>query len=91
MEECVQREVREEAGVEVTNIRYVGSQNWPFPSQQMIGFLADYAGGRARPDGVEIADARWFTAETLPHYPGAIRSIARWMLATCTPREKEEI
>jgi NAD+ diphosphatase len=88
LEECVQREVREEAGVEVTNIRYAGSQNWPFPSQQMIGFLADYAGGRIRPDGVEIADARWFTAETLPQYPGAIRSIARWMLTTCTTREK---
>ena len=80
LEECVQREVREEAGVEVTNIRYVGSQNWPFPSQQMIGFLADYAGGEVRPDGVEVADARWFTAETLPPYPGSIRSIARWIL-----------
>jgi NAD+ diphosphatase len=76
----VQREVLEEAGIEVTNIRYVGSQNWPFPSQQMIGFLADYASGEIRPDGVEVVDVRWFTNDTLPKYPGGIRSIARWIL-----------
>jgi NAD+ diphosphatase len=80
LEECVQREVREEAGIEVDNIRYVGSQNWPFPSQQMIGFLADYASGEVRPDGIEVVDARWFTNETLPHYPGSTRSISRWIL-----------
>jgi NAD+ diphosphatase len=80
LEECVKREVREEAGVEVTNIRYLGSQNWPFPSQQMIGFLADYAGGEARGDGVEIADARWFSGDNMPNFPGSSRSIARWIL-----------
>lgn len=80
LEECVRREVQEEAGVEVKNVRYVGSQNWPFPSQQMIGFVADYAGGQVRPDGVEIADARWFSADELPTYPGGVRSIARWIL-----------
>jgi NAD+ diphosphatase len=82
LEECVRREAREEAGVEVTNIRYVGSQNWPFPSQQMIGFLADYAGGDLKPDGIEVVEARWFTADTLPLYPGNVRSIARWILDT---------
>lgn len=80
LEECVQREVREEAGVEVTNIRYVGNQSWPFPSQQMVGFLADYAGGEVRPDGVEVTDASWFTFDTLPRHPGSLRSIARWIL-----------
>ncbi len=80
LEECVRREVREEAGVEVINIRYLGSQNWPFPSQQMIGFAADYAGGGVRPDGVEIDDARWFTADGLPAYHGSVRSIGRWIM-----------
>ena len=80
LEECVQREVLEEAGIMVTNIRYVGSQNWPFPSQQMIGFLADYASGEVCPDGIEVVDARWFTMDTLPQYPGSIRSISRWIL-----------
>ncbi|MDD2308747.1 MAG: NAD(+) diphosphatase [Desulfuromonadaceae bacterium] len=80
LEECVQREVREEAGIEVENIRYVGSQCWPFPSQQMIGFLADYAGGEVRPDGVEVVEAEWFSEDTLPASPGSKRSISRWIM-----------
>jgi len=82
LEECVQREVREEAGIEVANIRYVGSQCWPFPSQQMIGFLADYAGGAVRPDGVEVVEAGWFSADALPQSPGGKRSISRWIMDT---------
>ncbi|GAC1468328.1 MAG: NAD(+) diphosphatase [Desulfuromonadaceae bacterium] len=82
LEECVQREVREEAGIEVTNIRYVGSQCWPFPSQQMIGFLADYAHGEVRPDGVEVVEAAWFPEDALPMSPGGKRSIARWIIDT---------
>ena len=82
LEECVQREVREEAGIEVTNIRYVGSQCWPFPSQQMIGFLADYAGGEVRPDGVEVVEAGWFHEDALPVSPGGKRSISRWIMDT---------
>ena len=80
LEECIQREVREEAGIEVTNIRYVGSQCWPFPSQQMIGFLADYAGGEVRPDGVEVVEADWFNEDALPLSPGGKRSISRWII-----------
>lgn len=79
LEECVQREVREETGIEVANIRYVGSQCWPFPSQQMIGFIADYAGGEVRPDGVEVVEAEWFHEDALPMSPGGKRSIARWI------------
>lgn len=82
LEECVQREVREEAGIEVTNIRYVGSQCWPFPSQQMIGFLADYADGEVKPDGVEVVEADWFHEDTLPMSPGGKRSISRWIIDT---------
>jgi NAD+ diphosphatase len=80
LEECVRREVREEAGVEVTNIRYVGSQAWPFPSQLMIGFTADHAGGEPQADGVEIAETSWFTPETLPRSYAGVRSISRWIM-----------
>lgn len=82
LEECVQREVREETGVEVTNIRYVGSQCWPFPSQLMVGFLADYAGGEVKPDGEEVVEAGWFRDDALPVLPGSKRSIARWLFDT---------
>jgi len=82
LEECVQREVREEAGIEVANICYVGSQCWPFPSQQMIGFLADYAGGEVKPDGVEVVEAGWFDKDSLPLSPGGTRSISRWIIDT---------
>lgn len=82
LEECVQREVREEVGLEVANIRYVGSQNWPFPSQLMAGFVADYAGGTVRVDGHEIEDAQWFSADSLPDSLPGKRSIARWIIDT---------
>jgi NAD+ diphosphatase len=69
LEECVAREVREEVGVEVTDVRYVSSQPWPFPQQLMVGFLARYAGGEIAVDTSELADAAWFTRETLPELP----------------------
>lgn len=68
-EECVKREVREEVGVEVMNIRYFGSQPWPFPNSLMVGFTADYADGEIKVDNVEISDARWFHPEALPPIP----------------------
>lgn len=80
LEECVRREVREEAGVEVRNVHYVGSQSWPFPSQLMAGFVAEYAGGTPRADGTEVEDARWFCAGEMPASLPAKRSIARWII-----------
>jgi NAD+ diphosphatase len=80
LEECVVREVREETGIEVRNIRYVGSQNWPFPSQLMAGFVADWAGGEISVDGEELEDARWFSLKELPASLPARRSIARWII-----------
>jgi NAD+ diphosphatase len=59
LEEAVAREVREEAGVEIADPRYVSSQPWPFPSSLMLGFIADWAGGEPRPRD-EVEDARWF-------------------------------
>ena len=82
LEECVKREVREESGIEVANIRYLGSQCWPFPSQQMIGFMADYAAGDIKPDGVEVVEAGWFHEDALPASPGGKRSISRWIIDT---------
>jgi NAD+ diphosphatase len=69
LEQCVAREVYEEVGVEVTDIRYVGSQPWPFPHQLMVGFMARYAGGDIAIDTAELADARWFARDALPELP----------------------
>ena len=80
LEECVHREVMEEAGIKVDNLRYVGSQNWPFPSQLMAGFVADYAGGEIMIDGEELEDARWFNRTQMPGSLPPKRSIARWII-----------
>lgn len=77
LEEAVHREIREEAGVEVTDLRYFGSQPWPFPHSLMIGFLARWAGGEIRVDGSEVVDAAWFTPERLPPRLPSGLSIAR--------------
>ncbi len=79
IEETVIREVREEANVEVTDLRYFGSQSWPFPNSLMIAFRAEYAGGEMRPDPAELADAQWFTPDALPQLPPRI-SIARALI-----------
>jgi NAD+ diphosphatase len=79
LEDTVARETLEEVGVAVRNIRYFGSQSWPFPNSLMIAFTADYAGGEIRPDGVEIEEARWFDPAELPTVPDRI-SISRWLI-----------
>ncbi len=75
-EETVVREVSEEVGIEVDNIRYMKSQSWPFPSQLMLGFFADYKSGEIKVDGKEIAEARWFRCTDLPLTPAAGISVA---------------
>lgn len=79
LEECAVREVREETGIEIQNLQYVGSQNWPFPSQLMVGFTAEYAGGDIKIAINELTDARWFSLHNLPVLPSN-QSIARWMI-----------
>jgi NAD+ diphosphatase len=79
LEQTLAREVREEVGVEVANIRYFGSQPWPFPHSLMVGFTADYAGGDLKVDGEEIIEARWFSPHDLPLLPPQ-PSIARRLI-----------
>jgi NAD+ diphosphatase len=79
LEECVTREIREEVGIDVRDIRYFGSQSWPFPHSLMVAFTAEYAGGEISPDPAEIADAGWFKRESLPWIPEKI-SIARQLV-----------
>jgi NAD+ diphosphatase len=84
LERAVEREVREEVGLGISDICYFGSQPWPFPHSLMIGFTAQYAGGEISIDNKEMQDAGWFTADNLPKIPDKI-SIARrlidWFLA----------
>ncbi|NEQ50282.1 MAG: NAD(+) diphosphatase [Leptolyngbya sp. SIO3F4] len=79
LEETVAREVREEVGIEIKDIRYFGSQPWPFPNSLMIGFTAHYASGDIVIDPIEIEAADWFTKDNLPPVPGKL-SIARKLI-----------
>ena len=79
LEETVAREVREEAGVEVSDIRYFGSQPWPFTNALMIGFTARWASGEIVADPVEILEAAWFAPDELPVVPPKL-SIARALI-----------
>ena len=86
LEECVRREVFEEVGISLKNIRYFGSQPWPFPDSLMIAFTAEYEGGDIRIDPSEIMDAGWFTADQLPSIPNKV-SIARQLIDWFVERE----
>lgn len=86
IEDAVHREVMEEVGLHVENLRYFGSQSWPFPHSLMIAFTADYAGGEIRLQDDELADAQWFdTTQALPDIPMA-QSIAGKLIRANTPR-----
>ena len=89
-EAAVVREIKEEVGIEVKNITYFGTQAWPFPNSLMIGFTAEYNSGDIRPDGFEIEDAQWFSAEKLPVLPGKI-SISRKLIDHFLKEEGIEI
>lgn len=83
IEQCARREVAEETGIDIEDIRYFGSQPWPFPHSLMIGLTGKYAGGSIRPDGMEITDAAWFSPQELPKLPpqGSIsREIIDWFI-----------
>lgn len=76
-EAAVHREIMEEVGIKVKNIKYLKSQPWPFPHSLMVGFTAEYESGEITPDNVEILDAGWFTKEKLPPSIPTSNTIAR--------------
>lgn len=79
LEQCAVREVREEVGIEIANLRYFSSQSWPFPNSLMLAFFADYAGGVITPQASEIEAADWFAVDALPELPDQL-SIARQLI-----------
>lgn len=79
IEQCVHREVLEEVGLEIGNLRYITSQSWPFPHSLMLGFHAEYVSGEIVPQPEEIEDAGWFHIDALPQLPGT-GSISRYLI-----------
>lgn len=79
LEECLHREVMEETGYRVKNIRYFASQPWPYPNGLMIGFTAECDGGTFRLQTSELRKGGWFTRQTLPDIPGKV-SLARRLI-----------
>lgn len=79
LEQCVEREVKEETNLKIKNIKYFGSQPWPFPCGLMIGFTADYDSGELHLQDEELSSGGWFTLENLPEIPEKI-SIARRLI-----------
>ena len=79
LEEAVAREAKEETGVTISNIRYFGSQPWPYPCGLMVGFHADYVSGEIHLQRSEIAKGGWFGRNNLPTIPEKL-SIARMLI-----------
>lgn len=79
LEDTIHREIREEVGVEVKNLRYFASQPWPFPNSLMLGYIAEYDSGDIVLDEAEIMDAQWYSADDLPMIPPKA-SIARTLI-----------
>ena len=79
LEEAVYREVMEETGLHITNLRYFGSQPWPYPCGLMVGFTADYDSGKIHLQRSELSKGSWFDKDHLPHIPEKL-SIARQLL-----------
>ena len=79
LEEAVYREVMEETGLHITNLRYFGSQPWPYPCGLMVGFTADYDSGKIHLQRSELSKGSWFDCDHLPHIPEKL-SIARHLI-----------
>jgi len=90
LEEAVVREVHEETGLEVKNIRYFASQPWPYPCGLMVGFTADYAGGTIHVQREELKNVAWFHRSHLPNLPEPL-SIARHLIDDWLTEMKKEI
>ncbi|GHG75201.1 NADH pyrophosphatase [Alishewanella longhuensis] len=80
LEQAAIREVKEEVGIDITNLRYIGSQPWPFPHSLMTGFIADYVGGDIVCQPQEIAEAYWCKLTDLPETP-SIHTLSGQLIA----------
>lgn len=87
LEQCVEREVWEEVGIRVKNIKYFGSQPWPFPDSLMVAFTADYAGGEIRVDETELTEANWYPSDAMPRTPPPL-SIAGKLIEWFVKKDK---
>jgi NAD+ diphosphatase len=88
LEDCVHREVAEEVGVTVQDLRYYGSQSWPFPHSLMVAYISRWIAGDIVPQPDEIEDARWFALEALPDIPPRF-SIAGHLIRDAVARMRE--
>lgn len=79
LEECVAREVMEETNLRIKNVRYAGSQSWPYPNSLMIGFTAEYDSGELRFADGELTEGGFFSRDNLPMLP-PVPSIARMLI-----------
>ncbi|MBR1548196.1 MAG: NAD(+) diphosphatase [Prevotella sp.] len=79
LEEAVYREVMEETGLHIKNLRYFGSQPWPYPCGLMVGYTAEYDSGQIHLQRSELSKGAWFNRNNLPHIPEKL-SIARQLL-----------
>lgn len=79
LEEAVHREVMEETGLHIKNLRYFASQPWPYPCGLMVGFTADYDGGQIHLQHSELSKGAWFDKDHLPQIPEKL-SIARQLI-----------
>ncbi len=87
IEQTAIREVREECGIEIGNIRYIASQSWPFPDSLMLGLSAEWKSGEIVPDGREIEHAGWYNPGNFPSIPGP-GTIARLLIDKYTKTYK---
>ena len=87
LEEAVYREVMEETGLHITNLKYFGSQPWPYPCGLMVGFTADYDSGKIHLQRSELSKGAWFDRNHLPHIPEKL-SIARQLLDSWLEEER---
>ena len=87
-ESAIHREIYEEVKIKVKNIKYYGSQSWPFPSPLMLGYHAEYLEGDITPDGEEIDSADWFNYRKLPQVPTGNISISGQLIESYIDRLK---